>query len=171
MFSFFSKSSANYNELAYSFKFNNIDGGEVNLANFREKVIVVVNVASRCGFTGQYEGLQALWSKYKNKDLIVIGVPTNNFKQEPGSNSEIKNFCETTFGVNFIMTKKTDVLGANAHPFYKWAKKNYGNSAVPKWNFHKIIINKEGKVSQTYSSITKPTSSKFINFIEKEIKN
>ena len=171
MFSFFSKGSANYDELAYNFKFNKIDGGEINLNDFREKVIVIVNVASRCGFTGQYEGLQALWSKYRDKDLIVIGVPTNNFRQEPGSNSEIKDFCETNFGVNFIMTEKTSVLGVNAHPFYKWARINFGNSAVPKWNFHKIIINKKGKVSQTYSSITKPASSKFINLIEKEIKN
>ena len=171
MFSFFTKTSANYENLAYDFEFKNIDGKIVKLSNFKNKLIVVVNVASRCGYTPQYEGLQTLWSNYKDKGLIVIGVPTNNFKQEPGNNKEIKDFCETNFGIDFILTEKTSVIGADAHPFYKWAKNNHGISAIPKWNFHKIIIGKNGKVIDTFASFTKPTSKKFISLIEEEIKS
>tara|TARA_X000001036_G_scaffold415093_1_gene430911 strand:+ start:232 stop:777 length:546 start_codon:yes stop_codon:yes gene_type:complete len=171
MFSFFSKVSANYSKLAYDFNFNGIDGNKIELSDYRNKVIVVVNVASRCGYTPQYEGLQTLYNKYKAKNLVVIGVPTNNFKQEPGSNSEIKDFCETNFGINFPMTEKIAVLGNSAHPFYKWAKDNYGMGAIPKWNFHKIIIGRDGKVSNTFASFTKPMSKKFLESIEKEIKN
>ena len=171
MFGIFERASANYSKLVYDFEFNGIDGNKIKLDNFKNKVLVVVNVASRCGYTPQYEDLQMLWSNYKNKSLVVIGVPTNNFKQEPGNNKEIKDFCETNFGISFPMTEKIDVIGKNAHPFYKWAKKNYGIGAIPKWNFHKIIIGKNGKVADTFASFTKPTSSKFIKAIEKEIKN
>jgi len=101
----------------------------------------------------------------------VIGVPTNNFKQEPKNNADIKKFCETNFGITFPMSIKEDVIGANAHPFFKWAKKNHGISAIPKWNFHKIIIGKNGKVIDTFASFTKPYSKKFLNVIDKEIKS
>ena len=171
MFGILEKASANYSKLVYDFEFIGIDGNKIELSNFKNKVLVVVNVASRCGYTPQYEGLQKLWSNYKNKDLVVIGIPTNNFKQEPGNNKEIKDFCETNFGINFPMTEKTNVIGKDAHPFYKWAKKNHGIGAIPKWNFHKIIIGKNGKVVDTFASFTKPTSDKFLNLIEKEIKN
>ena len=171
MFSFFSKTNANYEQLAHEFSFKNIDGDKINLQNYKDNVIVVVNVASRCGFTNQYEDLQKLWSRYKDKNLLVVGIPTNNFKQEPGSNKDIKNFCETNFNVNFPMTEKMDVIGENAHPFFKWAKENHGRNAVPKWNFHKIIIGKDGKVADTFASITRPSSKKFIDLIEEEIKN
>ena len=171
MFSFFTKATANYNNLAYDFSFKGLDGKEINLEKYKDKVIVVVNVASRCGYTPQYEDLQALWVNYEKKDLVVLGVPTNNFRQEPGTNDEIKDFCETNFGISFPMTEKTDVIGTNAHPFYKWAKDNHGISAIPKWNFHKIIIGKNGKVSDTFASFTKPSSKKFIQLIESEIKN
>ena len=171
MFSFFSKVSANYSTLAYEFSFNSLDGSMIKLEDYKDKIVVVVNVASRCGYTPQYEDLQNLWSNYKEKGLVVIGVPTNNFKQEPGSNGEIKDFCETNFGIDFPMTEKIDVLGKNAHPFYKWAKKNHGISAIPKWNFHKIIIGKNGKIIETFASFTKPSSNKFIKTIEDEIKS
>ena len=171
MFGILEKASANYSKLVYDFEFNSIDGNKIELSDFKNKVLVVVNVASRCGYTPQYEGLQMLWSNYKNKNLVVIGVPTNNFKQEPGNNKEIKDFCETNFGINFPMTEKTNVIGKDAHPFYKWAKKNHGIGAIPKWNFHKIVIGKNGKVVDTFASFTKPTSGKFLNLIEKEIKN
>ena len=171
MFSFFTKTDASYEKLAYEFSFKSIDGDKINLQNYKDNVIIVVNVASRCGFTNQYEDLQNLWSKYKDKNLVVVGVPTNNFKQEPGSNKDIKDFCETNFNIDFPMTEKMDVIGNNAHPFFKWAKENHGRSAIPKWNFHKIIIGKDGRVTDTFSSITKPSSKKFINLIEKEIKN
>ena len=169
MFGLFSIGSITYAEIAYKFKFNGIDGKQINLADYENKVLVVVNVASRCGFTPQYSDLQKVWEDYKDKNVIIIGVPTNNFKQEPGSNKEIKDFCETNFNINFPMTEKIDVLGKNAHPFFKWARENYGNSAIPKWNFHKIIVGKDGKVANTFSSITKPSSEKFRKAIEKLI--
>ena len=171
MIGIFTKVSANYSNLVYDYTFNNIDGNKLELKDYKNKVILVVNVASRCGYTSQYEGLQKIWTNYEKKNLVVIGVPTNNFKQEPGSNKEIKNFCETNFGIDFPMTEKIDVIGKNAHPFYKWAKDNHGMGAIPKWNFHKIIIGKNGKIVDTFASFTKPTSSKFIRVIEKEIKN
>ena len=171
MFSFLSKANSTYDQLAYEFNFNSIEGGQIKLNDYKDKVIVVVNVASRCGFTSQYEDLQALWSNYKNKNLVVIGVPTNNFKQEPGSNKEIKDFCEANFNINFPMSEKVDVIGNKAHPFFKWAKDNHGKSAIPKWNFHKIIIGKNGKVVDTFSSITNPSSKKFLSSIENAIKN
>jgi glutathione peroxidase len=171
MFSFFNKASGNYSQLAYEFQFNNIDGEFIKLSDYKNKVIVLVNVASRCGFTKQYDDLQKLWTNYKDKDVVVIGVPTNDFKQEPASNEDIKDFCEQNFNINFPMTQKINVLGKDAHPFYKWAKNNYGKDAIPKWNFHKIIIDKNGKVADTFASITNPSSSRFINFIEKQIKN
>ena len=171
MFSFFSKGNAEYRLLATDFSFTSVEGIPINLSDYKQKVIVVVNVASRCGFTNQYKGLQTLWSEYKNKGLVVIGVPSNNFRQEPGNNKEIKKFCETTFGIDFPITEKQSVIGTNAHPFFLWAKNNHGSGAIPKWNFHKIIIGKNGKVVETFASITKPTSKKFISAIEKEIKN
>jgi len=171
MFGLFSKVSANYTKLAYDFEFNGIEGDSIRLSEYKDKIIVVVNVASRCGFTNQYDGLQKLWVNYKDKGIVVLGVPTNDFKQEPGSNSEIKNFCKTNFNVSFPMTEKVNVIGKKSHPFYKWAKDNHGKTAIPKWNFHKIIIGKDGKVADAFASITKPSSNKFIKFIEKKIKN
>ena len=168
--SFFSNSSANYHKLAYDFNFNGLDGNQIDLKTYNNKVIVVVNVASRCGYTPQYNDLQKLSTEYQN-EIVVIGVPTNNFKQEPKNNAEIKEFCETNFGITFPMSEKVDVIGNNAHPFFKWAKKNHGIAAIPKWNFHKIIIGKDGKVADTFASFTKPTSKKFLNVINKEIKS
>ena len=166
MFSFFSKLAAGSSSVAYDYKFNGINGDQIKLSDYKDKVLVVVNVASRCGYTPQYEDLQTLYNNYKDRDLIVIGIPTNNFKQEPGSNNQIKDFCETNFGITFPMSEKTNVIGTNSHPFYKWAKNDYGIGAIPKWNFHKIIIGKDGKVKDTFASFTKPTSKKFIKLIE-----
>ena len=171
MFGLFNSASANYTQLAYDFQFKSIDGKVIKLNDYKNKVIVVVNVASRCGFTNQYEDLQNLWTSYQDKGLIVLGIPTNDFKQEPGSNNEIKDFCESNFNINFPMSEKINVLGKNSHPFFTWAKENHGKSAVPKWNFHKIVIGKNGKVADTFTSITKPSSKRFINFIEQAINN
>ena len=171
MFGLFTSVSANYTQLAYDFQFKSIDGKIIKLSDFENKVIVVVNVASRCGFTNQYDDLQALWTGYQNEGLIVLGIPTNDFKQEPGTNGDIKDFCKTNFNISFPMSEKINVIGNNSHPFFKWAKENHGKSAIPKWNFHKIIIGKDGKVADTFSSITKPSSKKFINSVEKIIKN
>ena len=159
-----------YNKLAYDFNFNDLDGSILNLSEYKDKVIVVVNVASQCGFTKQYEDMQEVWEKYQQKGIVMLGVPSNDFgNQEPGNSEEIKNFCEAKFGITFPMTEKVSVKGENAHPFYKWAKENYGNSAVPKWNFHKIIIGKNGKIEDTFASITNPSSKKFINSLEKAL--
>ena len=171
MLSIFSKGNAQYNQLATNFEFNGIDGNVIKISDYKNKVILIVNVASRCGFTNQYKDLQELWANYKDKGLVVIGVPTDNFKQEPGTNREIKDFCETTFGIDFPITEKTNVIGKNLHPFYAWAKENYGIAAIPKWNFHKIIVGKNGKVADTFASITNPSSNKFIKIIDQELKN
>ena len=169
MFSFFNNVSAEKSGFAYDYEFIGIDGNQIKLSDYKSKVIVVVNVASRCGYTPQYEDLQNLYDKYKNDGLVVIGVPTNNFKQEPGSNKQIKDFCETNFGITFPMTEKINVIGSNSHPFYKWAKKDFGLGAIPKWNFHKIIIGKNGKIEDTFASFTKPSSNKFTKLIEELI--
>ena len=168
MISFFgNKVSADYDKLAYDFKFKDLDGSALNLSEYKGKVVVVVNVASQCGFTNQYEDMQNVWEQYQSRGIVMLGVPSNDFgKQEPGSNEDIKNFCEAKFGISFPMTEKVSVKGADAHPFYIWAEKNHGKSAVPKWNFHKIIINKEGKIEKTFSSMTNPSSKKFIEVIE-----
>ena len=165
---FTTSGNAKYEKLAYEFSFNDLDGSLLNLSDYKNKVIVIVNVASKCGFTNQYEDMQKTWELYQDKGVVIIGIPSNDFgSQEPGNSEEIKNFCEAKFGISFPMTEKISVKGDNAHPFYLWAKKNHGKSAVPKWNFHKIIINKNGQIAETFSSITNPSSKKFINTIEK----
>jgi len=167
MFSFFNKVDAKYEKKFFDHTIKNINNEIINLDQYKGKTILLVNVASKCGFTKQYTGLQELYEKYKDKDFYVIGVPSNQFGgQEPGSNAEIKNFCETNFNITFPLTDKVDVKGDNAHEIYKWAKKNYGNSAVPKWNFHKILINRDGKIHETFGSFTDPLSKKIITNIE-----
>ena len=169
--SFFTTNVAgNYEKLAYDFNFNDLDGSPLKLSEYKNKVIIVINVASQCGFTKQYEDMQKVWEVYQDKGIIMLGVPSNDFgNQEPGTSEEIKNFCEAKFGITFPMTEKIIVKGENAHPFYKWASENYGKSAIPKWNFHKIIIGKDGKVIDTFASLTNPSSNKFIKVIEKAL--
>jgi glutathione peroxidase len=167
MFNFFNNASSDNTKLFYDLKIRSITGDELNITEMKGKTILLVNVASKCGFTNQYEELQQLYDNFKDKGLIVIGIPSNQFGgQEPSSESEIKNFCETNFNITFPLTSKYDVKGDNAHPIYLWAKDTYGNSTVPKWNFHKILINKEGKVEDTFVSFTNPLSKKVINKLE-----
>ena len=166
---FSSKSNATYEKLAFDFSFNDLDGSEMRLSEFKDKVIIITNVASYCGFTSQYEDLQKIWDNYQKKGLVVIGVPSNSFNQEKETNEEIKNFCEAKFGISFPMTEKTIVKGNDAHNFYKWANINHGKSAIPKWNFHKIIIGKDGKIFNTFGSMTRPTSNKFVKVIEEAL--
>jgi glutathione peroxidase len=167
MFSFFQKVSSDNSKILFDFKINSIDGSELDLSKFKGKTLLIVNVASKCGFTKQYADLQNLYDLYKEKGLIVLGVPSNQFGgQEPGSESEIKNFCETNFNISFPLTSKYDVKGENSHPIYLWAKNSYGKSTVPKWNFHKILINKKGNVEDTFTSFTNPMSQKIKNKIE-----
>ena len=167
MFSFFGNAEAKYNKLFFDLNIKSIDGKEINFSEYKNKTILIVNVASKCGFTKQYADLQTLYENYRDKGLVVIGVPSNQFGgQEPGTNSEIKNFCETNFNITFPITDKVNVKGDNAHDVYVWAKENFGNSAVPKWNFHKILINKEGKIEETYGSFVKPMSKKIVLKLE-----
>ncbi len=152
----------------YDFQLEAITGEKINLDKYKGKAVLLVNVASNCGFTKQYNELQNLWEKYKERDLVVIGVPSNQFGgQEPGSNSEIKSFCEVNFNISFPLTSKYDVKGDNAHDIYKWAKETFGQSTIPKWNFHKILINKKGSVHDTFASFTNPMSKKILNELEK----
>ena len=157
---------SNYEKVFYDLSIESIDGKIINLSEYKNKVILLVNTASYCGFTKQYEDLQELWDKYKSKGLIVFGVPSNSFNQEKNSNNDVKEFCEVNFNINFPLSSIFEVKGKNAHEIFKWAKDNHGNSAVPKWNFHKILINKSGKVEDTFASFTKPKSNKIINKIE-----
>jgi glutathione peroxidase len=167
MFSFFNKTMSDNTKTFFDFKINSINGEELDLSSFKGKTILLVNVASKCGFTNQYDDLQNLYDNFKDKGLIVIGIPTNQFGgQEPGSEKEIKNFCETNFNITFPMTSKYEVKGANAHPIYIWAKDTFGKSTVPKWNFHKILINKNGKIEDTFASFTGPLSNKVVKKIE-----
>ena len=168
MFIFTNKSNAKYDKLIYEFSIESVTGDIINFSNYKNKAILLVNVASQCGFTGQYKDLQNLWDKYKKKGLIVIGLPTNQFgNQEPGNNEQIKKFCEVNFNVNFPLTTKINVKGDDANAIYKWAFKNYGKKAIPRWNFYKILINKSGKIEKTYSSMTNPMSKKLLNDIER----
>ena len=168
MFAFLNIAKGDYKKKFFDFSINDIAGNKLNLSEFKGKTILLVNVASNCGFTKQYTELQKLYENFKDKGFVVLGVPSNQFgEQEPGTNDEIKNFCETNFNISFPITSKNDVKGDNAHPIYIWAKENYGKSAVPKWNFHKILINKEGKIVDTYSSFVKPFSKKLVSKIEK----
>ena len=166
MFFFKNSATANYEKNFYDYRIESITGETINFKDYKNKVILVVNTASYCGFTKQYDELQELWDLYKDKGLIVLGIPSNSFNQEKNTNADVKEFCEINFNINFPLTTITEVKGENAHEIYLWAKENHGKSAVPKWNFHKILINKEGKVEDTFTSFTKPMSKKIINKIE-----
>ena len=170
MFFLKNQALANYDKVFFDFKIDSISGEEIDLQTYKNKVILLVNTASYCGFTGQYEDLQKLWDKYKLDGLVVLGVPSNSFNQEKKVNKEVKDFCEVNFNINFPLSSITEVKGDNAHEIFKWAKKNYGKSAVPKWNFYKILINKDGKIEDTFSSLTNPTSNKIISKIEELLK-
>lgn len=146
---------------AYGYEFNGLLGGKVPLSAFRGDVVLVVNTASKCGFTPQYEGLQALYAELKGKGLVIIGVPSNDFGgQEPGGAEEIAKFCELNYGVTFPMTAKYVVKGADAHAFYKWAAMQLGPEAEPKWNFHKILLGRDGKAIAAFPSMDGPDSKK-----------
>ena len=166
MFFFKSNVNANYDKIFYDFKIESITGETIDFNEYKNKVILIVNTASYCGFTKQYSDLQELWDKYKSRGLIVLGVPSNSFNQEKNKNSEVKEFCQVNFNINFPLSAITEVKGDNAHDLFKWAKNNHGKSAIPKWNFHKILINKEGKVEDTFTSFTKPMSKKIVSKIE-----
>jgi len=150
------------------FNFTSIEGQPLSLSEYRGKAVLVVNTASRCGFTPQYAGLQSLWEKYRDRGLVVLGVPSNDFGgQEPGSEAEIKSFCEVNFDIDFPMTAKEVVSGNGAHPFYKWAGEELGALSVPRWNFHKILLDTEGKAVDWFAPTTAPDADKLTAAIEK----
>ena len=166
MFFFKNTALGNYENIFYDFKINSVNGKVINFNDYKNKVVLVVNTASYCGFTKQYNDLQKLWDMYKSKGLIVLGIPSNSFNQEKKNDNEVKKFCEVNFNITFPISTITNVKGKNAHEIFKWAKNNYGKSAVPKWNFHKILINKDGMIEETYTSFTNPMSKKIIKKIE-----
>ena len=166
MLFFKTSETANYEKKFYDFSIESINGEKIDFKDYKNRVILVVNTASYCGFTKQYGELQELWDLYKEKGLIVLGVPSNSFNQEKNNNAAVKEFCEVNFNINFPLTVITEVKGKNSHDLFKWAKQNHGKSAKPKWNFHKILINKDGKVEDTFASFTKPLSKKLIKAIE-----
>jgi glutathione peroxidase len=156
---------------AHDFRFRSIDGGDLPLSTFEGKALLVVNVASRCGLTPQYSGLEALWRAKRDKGLVVLGVPANDFGgQEPGTENEIKTFCETRFAIDFPMTAKEHVIGAEAHPLYKWIAGELGEGAAPKWNFHKYLFNKDGTLAGTFGSRTEPSDATMNAAIDKALK-
>tara|TARA_Y100000591_G_C21821305_1_gene693787 strand:- start:1387 stop:1932 length:546 start_codon:yes stop_codon:yes gene_type:complete len=166
MFFFKSTSIADYEKTFFDFKIESINGETINLKEYQDKAVLLVNTASYCGFTKQYADLQEIWDKYRAKGLVVFGIPSNSFNQEKKNDKDVKKFCEVNFNINFPLSTITEVKGENAHEIFKWAKRNHGKSAIPKWNFHKILINKEGKIHDTFTSFTNPTSSKIIKKIE-----
>lgn len=172
MFPFFSRASDTASQqTAYDFSFKTLMGNQpLPLKEYQGKVILIVNTASHCGFTKQYEGLEKLYQTYQSQGLVVLGVPSNDFNnQEPGSSEDIANFCKINFGVTFPMTAKEHVTGNEAHPFYVWAKQSLGMGTAPKWNFHKYLVNREGKLVDYFNSTTAPDSPKVIKAIEKSL--
>ena len=167
MFFFKNTAVANYEKKFHDFSIESISGETINFNDYKNKVVLIVNTASYCGFTKQYDELQELWDLYKTKGLIVIGVPSNSFNQEKKNNADVKKFCDVNFNISFPLTAITEVKGEKTHELFKWAKDNHGKSAIPKWNFHKILINKEGKVEDTFASFTNPMSKKILKKIEK----
>lgn len=156
---------------AHDFAFTSIDGAELPLASFRGKAVLVVNTASACGLTPQYEGLQKLYSDHREEGLVVLGVPCNQFMgQEPGTEAEIKSFCETRFSVDFPLTSKVEVKGDNAHPFYAWAHEVLGESAVPIWNFHKILIGRNGEAVRAFDPRTTPDAPELAQAVNEALK-
>jgi len=157
---------------AHDFEFTSIEGDPLPMSTFDGKAVLVVNTASFCGLTPQYEGLQSIWEQYRDQGLVVLGVPSNDFgAQEPNAEAEIKEFCEVNFNVDFPMTKKNVVKGDEAHPFYQWAKETLGDDATPQWNFHKYLVGPDGSLVQSIGSRTAPTDAEVTSAIEAVLPN
>ncbi len=152
---------------AYEFEFTSIDGEKLPLDAWRGQPVLVVNTASFCGYTPQYRDLEALWQRYRDRGLVVLGVPSNDFgQQEPGSASEIKQFCETNYAVDFPLAQKCRAIGADAHPFYRWIAESLGEGAVPRWNFHKFLVGPDGALIEGWPSAVNPQDPKIVSAIE-----
>jgi glutathione peroxidase len=155
----------------YEFKVEDLSGNTFDFASLKGKKILIVNTASKCGYTPQYEQLEAVYNKYKNKNLVIIGFPANNFMwQEPGTNAEIASFCKSKYGVTFPMMAKISVKGKDMHPIYQFLTQKKLNGVLDskvEWNFQKYLINEKGQLEQVYMSGIKPNDEKIINWIEK----
>jgi len=156
---------------SHDFSFTSIEGKPLPLSSFAGKPVLLVNTASACGLTPQYEGLQKLWDEKNADGLVVLGIPSNDFgAQEPGSEAEVKEFCQIRYGVSFPLTAKNPVIGAEAHPLYKWIAEQTGEAGLPKWNFHKYLIGKDGTLAGTFGSMTAPDDPKLTTAIDDALK-
>ena len=154
--------------LATDFIFEDIDGGQISLTNLRGKAVLIVNTASRCGFTSQYAGLQKLYENYKDNGLEVVAVPSGDFRQELKGEDMVKQFCEINYGLTIPMTTINHVKGPHAHPFYKWVKKEY--DFAPSWNFNKILLDQEGRMVASFGSTARPTGWRITKKVEALLK-
>lgn len=165
---FFNSSQSN-SQSFHDFNIESITGDNINLSEYKDKVVLLVNTASKCGFTPQYAGLQKLYDRYKADGLVVLGVPSNDFNQELGNDADVKDFCEIRYGVDFPLTSIQIIKGSNAHPLYKWISEEASVIAQPRWNFHKFLIGKNGEILNWFSSMTSPSSTGFIGQVEDAI--
>ena len=154
---------------AFDLRFTSIEGEDLPLARFAGKALLVVNTASFCGYTDQYADLQALWRAYRDRGLVVLGVPSNDFNQEAGSEAEIKRFCEVNFDVDFPLTERAHVRGPDAHPFFRLVAGQLGEDALPRWNFHKYLVTPEGAVAASWPSRVRPPSAEVVGAIERAL--
>lgn len=155
---------------AHDFTFEGIEGGAIRLADYAGRPVLVVNTASECGFTPQYRDLQALWNRYRERGLVVLGVPSNDFgAQEPGTEVEIKAFCDRNYGIDFPMTAKQSVIGGDAHPFYRWVASELGEDAAPRWNFHKYLVAPDGNLAGLWPSDVAPLDDDVIATIDEQL--
>lgn len=148
---------------AHSFSFIDIDGAPLPLSQFDGRPMLIVNTASRCGFTDQYDGLQAVWDRYRDRGLVVLGVPSDDFNQELATAAAVKEFCEVNFAIDFPMTEIENVKGLDAHPFFAWAAEQ---TSAPRWNFFKYLVSSEGELIAMWPSRTKPQSADVVSAIE-----
>ncbi len=156
---------------AYQFEFVSLEGEKLPLAAWRGRPVLVVNTASFCGYTPQYRDLETLWRRYRECGLVVLGVPSNDFgEQEPGTATEIREFCERNYAVGFPLTEKNRIIGAAAHPFYRWLAETLGEAGAPRWNFHKYLIGPDGQLAGAWPSQVRPTDSAITGEIERALK-
>ena len=167
----FSTKSMSSDKSFHDFSIESISGGDISLADYKNKVVLLVNTASQCGFTPQYAGLQKIYDRYKDDGFVVLGVPSDDFNQELSSDDDVKKFCEIRYGVNFPLTSIQKIKGDSAHPLYKWISGNTSVIGQPRWNFHKYLISKEGKILNWFSSMTSPTSDGLLKQVEQALYN
>ena len=168
---FFSTKSISSDKSFHDFSIESISGEDIVLADYKEKVVLLVNTASQCGFTPQYAGLQKIYDRYKDDGFVVLGVPSDDFNQELSNDDDVKKFCEIRYGVNFPLTSIQKIKGDTAHPLYKWISGNTSVIGQPRWNFHKYLISKEGQILNWFSSMTSPTSEGLLKQIEQALYN